>query len=115
MQLPIEILDMCLQYGVHKFQFTKLCKTEDIHLSNAISLVTLRVSGVWLHNEQVGHHLTISLACCQVTENFYFTFAFNMVVLWNSEASRTLPINSLSISLLSCTRGPGRPESHLCV
>lgn len=32
----------------------------------------LEVNGVWLCNEQVGHCLTISLACCQVIENSFF-------------------------------------------
>ena len=47
---------------------------------------------VWLYNEQLGHCLTIPLACCQVIENpFFKLLLLTWCFLWNSEASSTLP------------------------
>lgn len=67
-------------------------------------------NGVWLYNEQVGHCLTTSLACCQVIVNSFFKLLLlTWWILGTSEASGTLLINTWSISLSLHARGPVRP------
>ena len=63
-------------------------------------------NGIWLYNEQVGHCLTFPLALS-------LRLAVNMICLWNSKVSFILSINSWSISLSPCARGPGKPVCDL--
>lgn len=62
-----------------------------------------------------GHFLVVSLTCCQVMELFFQSFAIDIFYKQISVAFTTFPVNSWSISSLSCARGPGRCYRIRCL